>query len=333
MKEYLQKLFSGNMLTQAEAEEAFNLMMRGAAGAEAIAGFLGALAARGESVAEIVGGALSLRRHALPFKTDRHDLIDVCGTGGDGAETFNISTTNALILAAGGLAVVKHGNRAVSSQSGSADVLEELGLRIDLSAERAAASLDQHGFTFLFAPSFHPAMKHVAPVRRALGVRTIFNLLGPLANPSGVKRQVIGVFAEKWLLPVAEALLALGTEEALVVWGTDGLDELSLSAPTRAIHLRGGKLIHLSLKPEDFGLSLAPLASLVGGDKKANARITLAILNGEKGPRRDIVVMNAAAAFVVAGRAADWRAGAAMACEAIDSGKARRLIEELRIFT
>lgn len=332
MKQILAKVFAGQTLSSSEAEEAVSCMMRGEASPEQIAGFLGALAARGETVAEITGAAAGLRKHALPFRTERRDLIDVCGTGGDGADTFNISTTNALVVAAAGLGVVKHGNRAVSSRSGSADVLEALGLRIDHDADRAAACLAQHGFSFLFAPLFHPAMKNVAPVRRALGVRTIFNMIGPIANPSPVKRQVVGVFGERWLEPLAEALETLGAEEALVVWGADGLDEISLSGPTHAIHVKAKKREKITLHPEDFGLSPAPLASLKGGDKLENARLTLAILEGEKGPRRDIVLMNAGAALVVGGLARSWREGAAEAAAVIDSGRALALLSKLRTF-
>lgn len=332
MKIHLQKVCAGERLSRAEAEEAISCMMRGEATPEQIAGFLGALAARGETVEEIVGAAEGLRKHALPLATQRRDLIDVCGTGGDGRDTFNISTTNALLLAAAGLGVVKHGNRAVSSRSGSADVLEALGVRIDLDPSRSAACLEQLGFSFLFAPLFHPAMKNVAPTRRALGVRTIFNMIGPLANPSPVRRQVVGVFAERWLAPMATALQMLGAEEALVVWGTDGLDEISLSAPTHAVHLKEGKLHKLRLTPADFGLEEAPMEYLQGGDKEKNAEITEAILHGEKGPRRDIVVMNAAAALVVAGRASHWREAALMAGALLDTGRVAELVGKLRSF-
>jgi anthranilate phosphoribosyltransferase len=330
MKAYLGRLFRSQSLSAQEAEEAMNLIMRGDATAEEMAGFLGALAGRGETAEEIRGCAASLRKHAITLPVQRRDLIDVCGTGGDGAETFNISTTNALVLAAAELGVVKHGNRAVSSKSGSADVLEALGLKIDMTPAEAAAAVDAQGFAFLFSPLFHPAMKNVMPVRRALGVRTIFNLIGPLANPSPVKRQVIGVFAERWLEPVAQALLSLEAEEALVVWGSDGLDELSIGSPTHAIHVKHGGLVKLVLEPESFGLDRAELDRVRGGDKQDNARITEAILKGEKGPKRDIVLMNAGAALVVAGRAKTWKEGAQLAAQLIDQGTALQKLEQLR---
>lgn len=332
MRVFLQKLFQGQTLSETEAEQAIGCMMRGEAAAEEIAAFLGALAARGEGVSEIVGAARGLRQHARPLSSLRSDLIDVCGTGGDGAETFNVSTCNALILAAAELGVAKHGNRAVSSRCGSADVLEALGLPIELESQVASAQLEQLGFVFLFAPLYHPAMKHVAGVRKSLGVRTLFNLLGPLANPAGVRRQVVGVFAERWLKPIAQSLQALGSEDALVVWGSDGLDELSISAETQVVRVRGPgeRLERFVLAPEDFGLKRAPLSTLKGGDRHENARIIEAILQGEVGPRRDIVLMNAGAALVIAGLAQTWRDGAAIAGALIDSGRAFAKLEQLR---
>ncbi len=331
MKAFLTRLFQGFTLTASEAEAAMDLMMAGHARPEEIAAYLGALAARGETVAEIVGSVRSMRRQALPFPVKRRDLIDVCGTGGDGAETFNISTANALLLAAAGLGVVKHGNRAVSSLSGSADVLEALGLNLEKSPEQVAQSVDQSGFGFLFAPLFHPAMKHVAPTRKVLGVRTLFNLLGPLANPAPVKRQVVGVFAEKWLEPVASSLLELGTEQALVVWGSDGLDEITLSGPTHAILVKDGRQQRLLLQPEDFGIAKAPLSALKGGDKTRNAEIIIRILKGEEqGPARDIVLINAGAALCIAGLAEDWRSGAELAASVITSGASQRKLIELQ---
>lgn len=332
MKAYLQKLFRSQNLTRAEAEAATSLIMRGGVSVEEVAGFLGALAGKGETVDEIVGCASTMRAEGLPLAPRRQDLIDVCGTGGDGAETFNISTCNALVLAAAGLGVCKHGNRAVSSNCGSADVLEALQIPIDLNATRAAEAIDRHGFAFLFAPLYHPAMKHVAPVRRALGVRTVFNLLGPLANPAPVKRQVLGVFDPDRVPMMAEALLKLGTEEALVVWGDGGLDELSLSGPSRVSQVKNGQIKTFELTPEDFALPRAALSALKGGDKVTNARMIEDLLRGEAGPRRDIVLMNAGAALVVAGRAKSWREGAAAAAAVIDSGRAYQTLQDLRAF-
>lgn len=328
MKHLLQKLFKGQVLTRDEAREAMNYMISGSALPEEIAGFLGAMAARGETSQELVGCVEAMRDHARPFPCVRKDLIDVCGTGGDELHTFNISTTNALLLSAAGLGVVKHGNRAVSSQSGSADVLEKLGIAID--GPKLSETFEQEGFVFLFAPNFHPAMKNVGPVRRALGLRTLFNMLGPLANPAPVKRQVIGVF-EKRLVPLlAEALKELGTEEALVVYGEDGLDEISLGGPTTAARVKTGRVEILSLTPEDFGLPSAPLTELRGGSCEENARITQSIFEGEKGSRRDIVLINASAALVVSGRAKDWKDGVRIAAEILDSGKALSKLQTLR---
>jgi anthranilate phosphoribosyltransferase len=332
VKAYLQKLFRSQSLTREEAEAATHLIMQGGVSVEETAGFLGALAGKGETVDEIVGCATTLRAHALPLKPLRQDLIDVCGTGGDGADTFNVSTCNALVLAAAGLGVCKHGNRAVSSRCGSADVLEALGVAIDMQADQAAAAIDSHGFAFLFAPHYHPAMKHVGPVRRALGVRTVFNLLGPLANPAPVKQQVLGVFDPALVPMMAEALLKLGTEAALVVCGEGGLDELSLSGPSRVSQVKKGRVEHFTVSPEDFGLPRAPLETLKGGDKEANARIVEAILRGERSPRRDIVVMNAGAALVISGHAGSWREGAAQAAAVIESGRALETLEKIRAF-
>lgn len=336
MKVFLKKLFHGQALHRQEAREAMNIIMSGGASVEEIAGFLGAMAGRGETLEEIVGCAQSLRENAVRLPVTRQDLIDVCGTGGDGAATFNISTTNALLLGASGLAVVKHGNRAVSSQSGSADLLEALGIKIDLTPDRVAQSVDKLGFGFLFAPQFHPAMKHAVPTRRALGVRTIFNIIGPLSNPAPVRRQVVGVYEQKLLQPVAMALRELGAEEALVVWGEEGLDELSLSSVSHAVHLKDGHLHPLTLSAVDFGLAKTPtdicLAGIRGGDRNHNARMTLAVLDGEKGPKRDIVVLNAAAALVVGGRAKSWKEGAAFAMEILDSGRTLTLLDQLRGF-
>ena len=328
MKHLLRKIFKGHSLTREEAREAMTFMMEGLASPEEIAAFLGALAARGETAQELVGCVEAMREKALRFSPKRSDLIDVCGTGGDDLGTFNISTTNALLLSACGLGVVKHGNRAVSSQSGSADVLEKLGITI--AGVDRESRFEAHGFVFLFAPEFHPAMKHVGPVRRALGLRTLFNMLGPLANPAPVMRQVIGVFEARLVPLMAAALLELGTEDALIVYGEDGLDEISLSGPTQAARIRGGKVESFTLSPEDFGLNRASLSSLKGGNSEENAAITRLVLAGETSPKRDIVLMNAAAALVVSGRAKDWREGVRLAADVIDSGEAQRKLADLK---
>jgi anthranilate phosphoribosyltransferase len=330
LRAFLQPLFNGYCLSQQQAEDAMSIVIEGRALSEEVGALLGAMASRGEHIDEIVGAAAAMRSHATSVAIKRQDLIDVCGTGGDGAHTFNISTTNALLLAAGGLGVVKHGNRAVSSQCGSADVLEALGIRIDYDPSEAGAMIDKCGFAFLFAPFYHPAMKNVAEIRRNLGVRTIFNLIGPLANPAPVHRQVVGVFREALVTPIASALQKLGTRAALVVFGQDGLDELSTTGINTVARIEKDKLTQMTLSPEDFGLPRASLQDLIGGDKNENAKITEAVLRGEKGPRRDIVLMNAAAALVIAGQAENWREGVHKAAQVIDDGRAMKLLNELR---
>jgi anthranilate phosphoribosyltransferase len=330
MKVYLKALFQGQLLSREQTRAAMQDIMDGKASPEELAGLLGAISARGESRQELVGAVEAMRSRALPFPVTRKDLIDVCGTGGDGADTFNVSTTNALLLAAAGLGVVKHGNRAVSSLSGSADVLEKLNIKVTDTNENLLKTIEEKGFAFLFAPQFHPAMRNIGPVRKALGVRTIFNLLGPLANPAPVKRQVIGVCEARLVPLIAEAMQDLGTEEGLVVWGEDGLDELSIAAASQVAHLKDGKIQYLKLDPSDFGLPKASLDAIKGGSCEVNAAITLEIFGGSKGPRRDIVVMNAAAALVIAGKAKTWADGARLAESILDSGKAMAKIKELQ---
>lgn len=330
MKVFLQKLMSGTSLTAVEAEQALDEIMSGSAAPEQVAAFLGALGAKFPNAAEIVGAVRSMRKHAISVATARQDLIDTCGTGGDGMHTFNISTVNAIILAAAELGVSKHGNRSVSSQCGSADVLEQLGIPLQQTAETAQTALEQKNFAFLFAPSFHPAMKHVAPIRKSLGVRTLFNILGPLANPAPVKRQVIGVYDAKLLHLLAEALKALDHEEVLLVCGDDGLDEISLSAATKVAHLSHGMISYYALTPEDFGMYRAPLEAIKGGDAKVNAAIIRDILTGkEQGPKRHITIINAAASLVVSGLVPNIREGVACAEELIDTGKAFEKLQSL----
>jgi anthranilate phosphoribosyltransferase len=330
MKAVLAKLFEARSLERAEAREAMEQVIGGGVSPEQVGAFLGALRAKRETVDELVGFAEAMRRHARKLSTSRADLVDTCGTGGDGSHTFNISTTSAFVVAASGLGVAKHGNRAVSSSCGSAEVLEALGVPVELSPEAAGSALDGDGFAFLFAPFYHPAMKNVAPVRRALGVRTVFNLLGPLANPALVRRQVLGVFDKRWLEPLARALLALGSEEALVVHGSDGLDEITLTGPTAAAHARGGEVTLLEITPEDAGLTRARAEDLRGGDAAHNAGILLEILSGKRGPRRDAVALNAGAALFVGGLAKSLAEGARIAEEAIDKGRAMEQLERAR---
>lgn len=298
-----------------------------------LAGLLGALAGRGETAAEIAGFATSLRAAAniLPLSDiEQQELVDTCGTGGDASGSFNISTAAALVAAAAGARVAKHGNRAVTSRCGSADVLEALGIPIQLSPAAAAQALRTHRFCFLLAPAHHPQLKAVMPVRKALGVRTILHVLGPLLNPAGARRQVMGVYQSRLVPLVAKAMLLLDIQHAMVVHGDGNLDEIALSGPTEIAEVRHGKITQYSITPEEFGFERAPLASLEGGDAAANAMILQSIFTGEPGPRRDVVLLNAAAVLVTAGLAADIRAGIALAAQAIDTGAVTYLIESLQ---
>lgn len=331
MKQYLKKVFSRQSLTQAEAESAMDLLMQGQASSEEICGLLGALRGKRESIDEIVGFARSMRKHAKPINVKRRDLIDTCGTGGDGADTFNISTASCFVLAASGLGVVKHGNRAVSSKCGSADVLEALSLQIDRSVDLVAKDVESYGFGFLFAPLFHPAMKYVGPARRALGVRTVFNLLGPLVNPAGAKRQVIGCYDVGMLSILAEVLRELGSEEVMLVSGTDGLDEISVTAATHVVHLKDGIISKYLISPEDLGIERSSLDDLKGGDATENADLIEGILSGTiKGAKRNIVAINAAAALMVAGKSENLLSGYQMANDILDQGQALAVLQQLR---
>ncbi len=329
----LKRLLAGESLDSLQARAAMNALIDGAATDAQAGAFLAALRVRGETVPELVGFASAMRARAVKVRPKRRPLIDTCGTGGDGSGTFNISTTVAFIAAGAGAAVAKHGNRAVSSRSGSADVLEALGVRTDVTPKLAAKCVDVAGVGFLFAPSLHPAFGRLVPIRRQLGTRTVFNLLGPLSNPAGAKRQLLGVYSTALVRPVAEALKALGSEEAMVVSSRDGLDEISLSAPTVIAHLRGGRIRMTELRPESLGLMRRPLQALAGGDAKKNAWITRAILFGEAGPAREVCLLNAAAALMVAGLARDWKEGLAMAADSIDSGRAAASLAILRRLT
>ena len=298
-----------------------------------LAGLLGALAGRSETAAEIAGFATSLRAAAnlLPLSDiEQQELVDTCGTGGDASGSFNISTAAALVAAAAGARVAKHGNRAVTSRCGSADVLEALGIPIQLSAADAAQALRTHRFCFLLAPAHHPQLKAVMPVRKALGVRTILHVLGPLLNPAGARRQVMGVYQSRLVPLVAKAMLLLDIQHAMVVHGDGGLDEIALSGPTEVAEVRNGKVTQYTIAPEEFGLQRAPLSALAGGDAAANAMILKSIFTGESGPRRDVVLLNAAAVLVTAGLATDIRAGIDQAVQAIDTGAVTYLIEALQ---
>lgn len=315
-------------LSAEEATRVFGLILSGTASEDEIKTFLIALSARKPVLSEFVGAVTALKARMKAI-TAPPLAIDLCGTGGDGLGTLNISTAVSFVVAAAGVPVAKHGNRSMSSKSGAADILEALGVKIDLEPQAAEHVLHEIGIVFLFAQIHHPAMRHVARARQAIGRRTIFNLLGPLANPAGVKRQLVGIFAPEWLTPYAEALGALGCERAMVVHGRDGLDELTTTDITDAAILADGMVSQNAIAPEDAGLTRANLALLKGGGAGENAAALLALLAGEKGPYRNIVVLNAAAAFMVAERAADIMAGAALACELIDSGAAKAKLEQL----
>lgn len=333
--EALHKVHRKEHLSEQESAEVMNEILRGEATPVSIGALLVALGMKGETADEIAGFARAMREHAapIPTRTPASELVDTCGTGGDGSRTFNISTASAIVVAGAGVRVAKHGNRSISSRSGSADVLEAAGVRIDLTTEQMARSIDEVGMGFLFAPKIHGAMRHAQPVRAELKMRTVFNLLGPLTNPAGAAAQVVGVFERRLVPLLAQALLRLGVERAFVVHGSDGLDEITTTGPTFVAEVRAGEVIEKTLTPLDFGLAVSQPEDLTGGDAAENAAILQSILNGEPGPRRDIVVANAAAALVAAGQATDFKTGAVAAAESIDSGKAREKLNELVRFT
>ncbi|MBI4330200.1 MAG: anthranilate phosphoribosyltransferase [Chloroflexi bacterium] len=329
IKEAIAKLVEREDLGQSEAEGVMGEIMRGEATPSQISGFIVALRMKGETIDEIAGCAGSMRASAIRVTPKSARLVDTCGTGGDGAGTFNVSTLAAVVAAGGGLKVAKHGNRSVSSRSGSADLLESLGVKIDLGPEGVARCIDEAGIGFLFAQKFHPAMKYAAPTRKELGIRTIFNILGPLTNPAFATVQLLGVFSEKLTEPLAGVLQRLGSESALVVHGEGGLDELTTTGLSKITRLHGGKLDTFHIDPVDLGLPRATLADLKGGDPAENARTALEILEGKTGPKRDMVLLNTAAVFVAAGTAPHLREGLAIAAESIDKGKAREKLQVL----
>lgn len=324
----LKRLSEGQTLDRSAAGGAFGEIMSGAISQPQIAAFLTALAMRKPTVDEVTGAATAMR--AAMLKVDAPDgTIDVCGTGGDGHGTLNISTAVAFVVAASGVPVAKHGNRSASSRTGAADVLEALGVPAALGPEAASESLHNNNFAFLFAQAYHPAMKHVGPVRKELGFRTIFNILGPISNPAGVKKQLIGVFSVEWIDRLAEVLRALGTESAWLVHGQDGLDELTTTGITHAAILADGKVARREIAPEEIGIARVKLDALKGGDAAENAAAIRRLLDGERGAFRDIVLLNAGAALVIAGKAKDLKSGANLAGETIDSGAAKNLLARL----
>lgn len=326
---HLDKVVSREDLTLAEMEEAMSMVMEGKTADSQLAGFLVGLRMKGETIDEITGAASVMRDKAAGIETEARDLIDSCGTGGDEKGTFNISTTTAIVMAAGGLNVAKHGNRSVSSKSGSADLLEALGVKIDLSPELAGKCLDQIGISFLFAPHYHQAMKYAIGPRKELGLRTIFNILGPLTNPAKADYQVLGVYKEKLVMPLAHVLKNLGLKSAMVVYGAGGVDELSLAGENKTAYLKDGKVKEYNFRAEDAGLEAAPLESILGGEPEENKEITLDILKAKKGPKRDVILLNTAAAFLVENKVKNLKQGVQLAAELIDSGKAMQKLEEL----
>jgi anthranilate phosphoribosyltransferase len=342
--EAIRKVVERQDLSAVEAELVLDQIMTGECTDAQIACLLTALRMKGETVEELTGFARVMRRRAALVRplslvtseiggTEREALIDTCGTGGDVSGSFNISTATAFVVAGTGVRVAKHGNRSVSSQCGSADVVEALGVRIELTTDRIARCIDEVGIGFLHAPLLHEAMKHVSAARRQMGIRTIFNMLGPLTNPAGANSQVVGVYAEHLTELLARVLGELGSTRALVVHGSDGLDEITITGTSKITELKDGELRTYSIAPEDVGLRRASLKEIKGGDAQTNGKIILDILNGTSGPRRDVVLLNAAAALVASSKATNFAEGAALAAESIDSGKARAKLRRLVEFT
>ena len=327
-KGLIAKVASGATLSREEAARAFDRMMSGEATPSQMGGLLMALRVRGETVDEITG-AVSTMRAKMQRVAAPPDAIDVVGTGGDASGSYNVSTCAALIVAGAGVPVAKHGNRALSSRSGAADVLSALGVKIDLRPDEITRCIYEAGIGFMFAPAHHPATKNVAATRVELGTRTIFNLLGPLSNPAGVKRQMIGVFSRQWIEPMAHVLQNLGSECVWVAHGSDGLDEITICGPSYVAALENGKVRTFEINPEDIGLERAKPESLRGGDAETNAAALMGVLKGAKGPFRDIAILNAAAALIVAGRAKDLKEGAALATKSLDSGEAEGRLDRL----
>ena len=331
-KEALWRLAAGESLSREETEELFGALMDGQVSEPIKAALLVALRMKGEAVAEIAGAATAMRRRVVPIHHTVEGVVDTCGTGGDGRGTFNISTAAALVAAAAGVHVAKHGNRSVSSKSGSADVLAALGVKIDMDPETAGRALERVGITFLFAPLLHPAMREVMPVRRELGMRTIFNVLGPLTNPAGARRQLMGVYAEALVEPIGHVLRDLGAEHALVVHGSDGLDEITTTGPTLVSEVKDGEVSSFILEPERFGIPRARLEDLAGGGPDENAALMHRVLGSEPGPLADVTALNAGAAIYVSGLAPSLEEGYGRAREVLASGAGARKLAELKGF-
>jgi anthranilate phosphoribosyltransferase len=333
IKEALSKIVSRTDLTSTEAREVMREIMQGQATPAQIGAFLTALRMKGETVDEIAGCAQAMRESAIKVEPKREALVDTCGTGGDGKGTFNISTTVAFVAAGAGLAVAKHGNRSVSSKCGSADLLQALGVNLELTPEQVAQCIDEVGIGFLFAPKLHPAMKHALGPRQEIGLRTIFNILGPLSNPANTKKQLLGVYDSNLTELMAQVLRALGTEQAFVVHGADGLDELSTTGPNKVSHLHNSHVETFHLDPKDLDLPQAKLSDLAGGTIEENVAITKGLLKGKRGPKRDVVLLNAAAVLIIGGKAKDFNEGLGLAAESIDNGSGLRKQEQLVEFS
>ena len=330
IRETIQKVVDGHDLTECETVDTMNEIMSGEATPAQVASFITALRIKGETIEEITGAARVMREKSTKIHTKHPFAVDTCGTGGDGSHSFNISTTAAFVVAGTGIPVAKHGNRAASSQSGSADVLKALGVNIEIGPEQVGACIDDVGIGFLFAVTLHGAMKYAIGPRREIGIRTIFNALGPLTNPAGAQAQVLGVYAPTLTEPLANVLKNLGSQRAFVVHGGDGLDEITTTTTTQVSELSDGEVNTYTLDPTELGIPTAQPGDLKGGTPEENAEMTLSVLRGEKGPKRDIVLLNAAAAIVAGGKAADIAAGLAVAAESIDSGQALEKLEGLK---
>jgi len=347
IKEFISKVVKGENLTEAEMQTAMDEIMSGTATPAQIGAFITALRLKGETVDEITGAARAMRARTIKLNVNNHlinidrdeiniddeTILDIVGTGGDGTRTFNVSTTTAFVAAGGGIKVAKHGNRAVSSLCGSADVLENLGVNLDVTSTDVEKCIKEIGIGFLYAPIFHGAMKHAAGPRQEIGIRSIFNLLGPVTNPAGASVQVLGVYEQSLTDKIAAVLKRLGTKEAFVVCGEGTFDEISICGPTKVAHLKDGKVSTFQMTPEEYRFKRASLQDIAGGDAKENANIIRRILNGEKGPKRDMVLLNASAAFVAAGLCKNFEAGIQIAADSIDSGKAGDKLDKLIEFT
>ena len=333
IQDALSRLLDGEDLSRAESRDVMGSIMAGEATPAQIGGFLVALRLKGETAAEIAGAAEAMRSHAIMVRPHRDDLVDTAGTGGDGGKTFNISTAAALVAAAAGAGVAKHGNRSVSSQSGSADVLEALGFELDLTPERIAESIDTLGFGFMFAPTHHPAMKHAGPVRRELAARTVFNVLGPLTNPAGARAQVVGVYSPLLVPVIADVLAQLDARRAFVVHGAGGIDELSPAGPNLVCEVFEGRVTRREIDPLDLGVPRCDPDELRGGDPASNARAIREVFDGGNGGRRSAILLNAAGAIAAGGHAADLKEGLAIAREALESGAAAARLAELAAFS